>query len=118
METLTALAAERSGEGRAAVRLVNVLGSAGSATELWLRQARAGVPLTLTDPSMVRFWITKAHAASLVAHGSLAAPPARGCSPRPSPTSCRSATSPAHLAPGRPPASPTSTSPACAPARR
>ncbi|MDQ3740471.1 MAG: polysaccharide biosynthesis protein [Actinomycetota bacterium] len=69
METLTALA----GEGRAAVRLVNVLGSAGSATELWLRQARAGVPLTLTDPSMVRFWITMAHAASLVAHGSLAA---------------------------------------------
>jgi nucleoside-diphosphate-sugar epimerase len=69
METLTALA----GDGRAAVRLVNVLGSAGSATELWLRQSRAGVPLTLTDPSMVRFWITMAHAASLVAHGSLAA---------------------------------------------
>ncbi|HEX2084655.1 MAG TPA: polysaccharide biosynthesis protein [Solirubrobacteraceae bacterium] len=69
METLTALA----GEGRAAVRLVNVLGSAGSATELWLRQARAGVPLTLTDPTMVRFWITMAHAASLVAHGALAA---------------------------------------------
>jgi nucleoside-diphosphate-sugar epimerase/sugar phosphate isomerase/epimerase len=73
METLTALAASRSGSGRAAVRLVNVLGSAGSATELWLRQARAGVPLTLTDPSMERFWITMAHAASLVAHGSLAA---------------------------------------------
>ena len=30
METLTALAAERTGEGRAAVRLVNVLGSAGA----------------------------------------------------------------------------------------
>ena len=73
METLTALAAERSDGGRAAVRLVNVLGSAGSATELWLRQARAGVPLTLTDPTMVRFWITMAHAASLVAHGALAA---------------------------------------------
>jgi nucleoside-diphosphate-sugar epimerase/sugar phosphate isomerase/epimerase len=73
METLTALAAERSGEGRAAVRLVNVLGSAGSATELWLRQARAGVPLTLTDPAMTRYWITMAHAASLVAHGCLAA---------------------------------------------
>jgi nucleoside-diphosphate-sugar epimerase/sugar phosphate isomerase/epimerase len=69
METLTALA----GDGRAAVRLVNVLGSAGSATELWLRQARAGVPLTLTDPTMVRFWITMAHAASLVAHAALAA---------------------------------------------
>ena len=73
METLTALAAERAGGGRAAVRLVNVLGSAGSATELWLRQSRAGVPLTLTDPTMVRFWITMAHAASLVAHGGLAA---------------------------------------------
>jgi nucleoside-diphosphate-sugar epimerase/sugar phosphate isomerase/epimerase len=73
METLTALAAERAGGGRAAVRLVNVLGSAGSATELWLRQARAGVPLTLTDPAMERYWITMAHAASLVAHGCLAA---------------------------------------------
>jgi len=73
METLTALAAERSGQGRAAVRLVNVLASAGSATELWLRQARAGVPLTLTDPAMTRYWITMAHAASLVAHGCLAA---------------------------------------------
>lgn len=73
METLTALAAERTGEGRAAVRLVNVLGSAGSATELWLRQARAGVPLTLTDPTMERFWITMAHAAALVAQGALAA---------------------------------------------
>jgi nucleoside-diphosphate-sugar epimerase/sugar phosphate isomerase/epimerase len=73
METLTALAAERTGGGRAAVRLVNVLGSAGSATELWLRQSRAGVPLTLTDPSMERFWITMAHAAALIAHGVLAA---------------------------------------------
>jgi nucleoside-diphosphate-sugar epimerase/sugar phosphate isomerase/epimerase len=73
MEALTALAAERAGGGRAAVRLVNVLGSAGSATELWLRQARAGVPLTVTDPTMVRFWITMAHAASLVVHGCLAA---------------------------------------------
>jgi FlaA1/EpsC-like NDP-sugar epimerase len=31
------------------------------------------VPLTLTDPTMVRYWITMAHAASLVAHGALAA---------------------------------------------
>ena len=78
MEALTWLAAERTGGGRAAVRLVNVLGSAGSATELWLRQARAGVPLTLTDPTMVRYWITMAHAASLVAHGALAAGRASG----------------------------------------
>ena len=58
---------------RAAVRLVNVLGSAGSASELFLRQARAGVPLTVTDTGMVRYWITLAHAAALLAHGALAA---------------------------------------------
>ena len=72
METLTALAGERTGGGRAAVRLVNVLGSAGSATELWLRQARANVPLTVTDTSMERYWITMAHAVALIAHGALA----------------------------------------------
>jgi nucleoside-diphosphate-sugar epimerase/sugar phosphate isomerase/epimerase len=54
-----------------AVRLVNVLGSAGSASELFLRQARAGVPLTVTDTTMVRYWITRGHAASLVAHAAL-----------------------------------------------
>jgi len=65
METLAAL------EGRSAVRLVNVLGSAGSASELFLRQARAAVPLTVTDTGMLRFWITLPHAATLVAHGCL-----------------------------------------------
>jgi len=69
MEQLTAFAAARdAGAKRAAVRLVNVLGSAGSASELFLRQARAGVPLTITDPGMLRFWITLPHAAALVAH--------------------------------------------------
>jgi nucleoside-diphosphate-sugar epimerase/sugar phosphate isomerase/epimerase len=65
MEALAALS------GHAAVRLVNVLGSAGSASELFLRQARAGVPLTVTDTGMLRFWITQAHAAALVAAGAL-----------------------------------------------
>ena len=74
METLTALAGERTGGRRAAVRLVNVLGSAGSASELFLRQARAGVPLTVTDTGMLRFWITLPHAATLVAHGALPGP--------------------------------------------
>ena len=74
MEALTGLAAQRTGSRRAAVRLVNVLGSAGSATELWLRQARAGVPLTLTDPTMERYWITMAHAAALVAQALLPGP--------------------------------------------
>lgn len=67
MEQLAAVAGVPAG----AVRLVNVLGSAGSASELFLRQARAGVPLTITDPTMVRYWITRGHAAALVAHGSL-----------------------------------------------
>src|SRR3954449_71936 len=67
MEQLAAVAGVPAG----AVRLVNVLGSAGSASELFLRQARAGVPLTVTDPTMVRYWITRGHAAALMAHGAL-----------------------------------------------
>ena len=73
MEQTTAFAAGRTGAHRCAVRLVNVLASAGSASELFLRQARAGVPLTVTDTGMMRYWITGAHAASLLAHGALLA---------------------------------------------
>src|SRR3954447_6298673 len=73
MEQLAALAGARAGAPRLAVRLVNVLGSAGSASELFLRQARAEVPLTITDPTMIRYWITRSHAAALVAHGALMA---------------------------------------------
>jgi nucleoside-diphosphate-sugar epimerase/sugar phosphate isomerase/epimerase len=73
MEQLTAFAAHRAGAHRAAVRFVNVLGSAGSASDLFMRQARAGVPLTVTDTGMVRYWITMAHAATLAAHGALLA---------------------------------------------
>jgi FlaA1/EpsC-like NDP-sugar epimerase len=72
MEQLTAYAGRAGGE-RIAVRFVNVLGSAGSASELFLRQARAGVPLTVTDTGMTRYWITMAHAATLAAHGALLA---------------------------------------------
>src|SRR5206468_4247174 len=57
MEQLAAVAGVPAG----AVRLVNVLGSAGSASELFLRQSRAGVPLTVTDPTMVRYWMTRGH---------------------------------------------------------
>ena len=45
MEELTALVARRDGAARIAVRLVNVLGSAGSASQLFLEQARAATPL-------------------------------------------------------------------------
>jgi len=73
MEQLTAFAGRRAGGRRTAVRLVNVLGSAGAASEIFLRQARAGVPLTVTDTGMVRYWITMSHAACLVAGAALLA---------------------------------------------
>jgi FlaA1/EpsC-like NDP-sugar epimerase len=73
MEQLTAFSARRAGAQRISVRFVNVLGSAGSASELFLRQARADVPLTVTDTGMVRYWITMAHAATLAAAGTLLA---------------------------------------------
>jgi nucleoside-diphosphate-sugar epimerase/sugar phosphate isomerase/epimerase len=73
MEELTAFVARREGAARLAVRLVNVLGSAGSASELFLEQARARVPLTVTDTGMMRYWITMAHAVALAAHAALLA---------------------------------------------
>jgi nucleoside-diphosphate-sugar epimerase len=73
MEQLTAFSARRGGAQRIAVRFVNVLGSAGSASELFLRQARASVPLTVTDTGMMRYWITMAHAATLAVAGTLLA---------------------------------------------
>jgi nucleoside-diphosphate-sugar epimerase/sugar phosphate isomerase/epimerase len=73
MEQLTGAAARPSHSGRIAVRLVNVLGSAGSASELFLRQARGGVPLTVTDTAMTRYWITMAHATLSLAQGVLLA---------------------------------------------
>jgi nucleoside-diphosphate-sugar epimerase/sugar phosphate isomerase/epimerase len=73
MEELTAYAARRAGARRIAVRFVNVLGSAGSVSELFLRQARAGVPLTVTDSGMIRYWISMGHAATLAPHAALLA---------------------------------------------
>jgi nucleoside-diphosphate-sugar epimerase len=73
MEQLTAFAAREAGGGRVAVRFVNVLGTAGSVSNLFLRQARAHVALTVTDSEMVRYWITMAHAATLAAHATLLA---------------------------------------------
>jgi len=73
MEQLTAFAARETGGRRIAVRFVNVLGTAGSVSELFLRQARENVPLTVTDAGMARYWITMAHAATLAAHSALLA---------------------------------------------
>jgi nucleoside-diphosphate-sugar epimerase len=73
MEQLSAYAGRSGGGNRTAVRFVNVLASAGSVSELFLRQARAGVPLTVTDSGMLRYWITMPHAAVLAAHAALLA---------------------------------------------
>jgi FlaA1/EpsC-like NDP-sugar epimerase len=73
MEQLTAFAGRRAGAHRIAVRFVNVLGSAGSASELFLNQARAHVPLTVTDTGMERYWITLAHAAAAAVQAPLLA---------------------------------------------
>jgi nucleoside-diphosphate-sugar epimerase/sugar phosphate isomerase/epimerase len=73
MEQLTAFAARRAGARRIAVRFVNVLGSTGSASELFRRQASDGVPLSVTDTGMVRYWITMGHAVCMAAHGALLA---------------------------------------------
>jgi nucleoside-diphosphate-sugar epimerase/sugar phosphate isomerase/epimerase len=73
MEQLTAFAARRASSRRIGVRFVNVLGTAGSASELFLRQTRDGLPLTVTDSHMIRYWITMAHAAVAAAEAPLLA---------------------------------------------
>ncbi|MGE0044237.1 MAG: polysaccharide biosynthesis protein [Hyphomonadaceae bacterium] len=65
-----------AGEGaprRLVARLGNVLGSAGSVTPLFERQLDAGGPLTVTDPDVVRYFITIRQAADFLLHAAAVA---------------------------------------------
>lgn len=58
MERLWAEANQRFPGSYYCVRYGNVIGSTGSVATVWRRQLEAGEPITITDPSMTRFWMT------------------------------------------------------------
>jgi UDP-N-acetylglucosamine 4,6-dehydratase len=61
-------------------RYGNVVASNGSVIPLWRQQAKAGQPLTVTDPEMTRFWMGESDAVDTIkygaqqAHGTIAVP--------------------------------------------
>lgn len=59
---LHAMAREGDTPGFRVVRLVNVFETQGNVIETFSRQIRANLPLTVTDPRMDRYWMTKREA--------------------------------------------------------
>ena len=74
-ELAVAAVARDSGRRYVAVRFGNVLGSSGSVVPLFQRQLREGVPLTITDPEMTRFFMTIPEASRLILEASLLGEP-------------------------------------------
>lgn len=66
IERAIAAVAERTGRRYMSVRFGNVLGSRGSVLETFVAQVAAGVPVTVTDPEVTRYFMTADEACELV----------------------------------------------------